>query len=105
MEADEHLRYVQEDERWIIRDVTAEVGYSSPRDSGGTADFAYVGRLPRPDGKGTFLSLAGTHAQGTPGAAHYIANNLVELHRNSRTSGSPWSSSARKKRAGRGLGP
>jgi hypothetical protein len=55
--------------------------YHSPRDAGEAADFGYIGRLPRPDGKGTFLYLARTHAQGTLGAAHYVANNLVELHK------------------------
>jgi len=50
-------------------------------DRGETADYAYVGRLPRPDGKGTFLYLAGTHAPGTLAAARFIADNIVELHR------------------------
>jgi hypothetical protein len=44
-----------------------------------------VGRLPRPDGKGTFLYLAGIHAPGNLGAAHYIADNLAELHRELKT--------------------
>ena len=40
-----------------------------------------MGRLPRPDGKGTFLYLAGLHAPGTLGAASYVVNNLADLGR------------------------
>jgi hypothetical protein len=50
-------------------------------DSGEAADYAYIGRLPRPDGLGTFLYLAGTHAPGTLGAAHFVADCIVELYR------------------------
>jgi len=50
-------------------------------DQGEASDYAYVGRLPRPDGKGTFLYLAGTHAPGTLPAARFVSDNIVELHR------------------------
>ena len=41
--------------------------------------------LPRPDGAGSFLYLAGIHAPGILGAAHYIADNIAELHRELKT--------------------
>lgn len=81
MGADPHLGYAVDENGWYIVDKTAGVEYRSPMDRGEAADYAYVGRLPRPDGKGTFLYLAGTHAPGTLGAAHFIAGNIVELHR------------------------
>jgi hypothetical protein len=81
MEADPHLRYVADKDGWYIRDETTGTDYRSLRDKGEASDYGYVGRLPRPDGKGTFLYLAGTHAQGTLGAAHYVANNLPELYK------------------------
>src|SRR5690349_20040738 len=81
MEADPHLRYVLDGGVWYLTDLTAGTEYRSLRDKGEASDYGYVGRLPRPDGKGTFLYLAGTHAQGTLGAAHYIAENVSALYR------------------------
>jgi hypothetical protein len=81
MEADPHLRYLSDENGWYIRDISTGTDYRSPRDQGETADYGYVGRLPRPDGKGNFLYLAGTHAQGTLGAAHYVAENLSDLYK------------------------
>lgn len=81
MGADPHIRYLSDDQGWHLVDVTTGKEYRSPRDSGENADYGYVGRLPRPDGKGTFLYLAGLHAPGTLGAAHYVTTNLGELYR------------------------
>lgn len=55
--------------------------HRSPCDNGdpGT-DYAYLGRLPRPDGKGLFTYVAGIHAMGTLGAATYLCEHLTELH-------------------------
>jgi hypothetical protein len=56
--------------------------YRAPQDTTGEpCDYAYLGRLPRPDGKGTFLYLAGVHAPGTWGAARYLGEHLDELYR------------------------
>ncbi|MGW4798295.1 sigma factor-like helix-turn-helix DNA-binding protein [Nonomuraea sp. NPDC004297] len=81
MEADPHIRYMHDDKGWYLLDLTEGKEYRSPRDHGEAVDFGYLGRLPRPDGKGNFLYLAGTHAPGTLGAAHYLADNLAELYR------------------------
>jgi hypothetical protein len=81
MGADPHLGYAVDDDGWYLVDKTAGTEYRSPMDRGESSDYAYVGRLPRPDGKGTFLYLAGTHAPGTLAAAHFIVDNITELHR------------------------
>lgn len=81
MEADPHLRYLSDDKGWYIADLTTGTEYRSPRDDGEEIDYGYVGRLPRPDGKGAFLYLAGTHAQGTLGAAHFVASNIGDLYK------------------------
>ena len=81
MGADPHLGYAVDDNGWYLVDKTTGAEYRSPMDHGEAADYAYVGRLPRPDGKGTFLYLAGTHAPGTLAAARFIFDNIVELHR------------------------
>ncbi|GAB2626311.1 hypothetical protein GCM10027087_81310 [Paractinoplanes abujensis] len=85
MEADPHLRYVEDRNGWFIKEPDTGKEYRSPRDSGECADYGYLGRLPRPDGKGSFLYIAGTHAQGTLGTARYVADNLPELHRELKT--------------------
>lgn len=85
MEADPHLRFRQDQKDWILFDETTQTPYRSSKDGGGTADYGYIGRLPRPDGKGTFLYLAGTHAQGTLGAAAYLVDHLADLYKELRT--------------------
>ncbi len=54
--------------------------HRSPCDNGDPVDYGYIGRLPRPDTKGTFLYLAGIHAMGTIGAAKFLTDNLADLY-------------------------
>lgn len=86
MEADPHIRYVSDDGNdWYLADQSSGTEYRSPRNQGEPKDYGYIGRLPRPDGKGTFLYLAGTHAPGTLGAATYVVDNLAALHKELKT--------------------
>jgi predicted transcriptional regulator len=86
MEADPHIRYaVVDEDDWYLVDQSTNVEYHSPRNQGEPRDYGYIGRLPRPDGKGTFLYLAGTHAPGTLGAACYVVDNLPALYRELKT--------------------
>jgi hypothetical protein len=76
--ADPRLRFDHDDAGWYL----TEDGniLRSPSDSGAHEDYAYLGRLPRPDSRGTFLYLAGIHAMGTKGAAEYFTTHLSELY-------------------------
>jgi len=85
MEADRHLGFLEDEHGWALVDKNTGTQYRSPIDSGDAGDYAYLGRLPRPDGAGTFLYLAGIHAPGILGAAQYVADNLAELHRELKT--------------------
>jgi hypothetical protein len=85
LEADPHLGFGTNQHGWYLVDKNTGTEYRSPIDRGDPGDYAYLGRLPRPDGKGTFLYLAGIHAPGNLGAAQYIADNLGELHRELKT--------------------
>lgn len=84
--ADPAFGFEQDAQSWYLVDKTSGNVHRPPRDSTGEpVDYAYVGRLPRPDSKGTFLYLAGVHAMGTLGAAAYLVDNLTELWRAHRT--------------------
>lgn len=85
MEADPHLRFQVDDKGWFLSTADGSQQFRSPRDNGENYDYAYLGRLPRPDGKGTFLYLAGIHAQGTLGAAQYLVDNLPALYKDFKT--------------------
>lgn len=80
--ADPVLGFGSDADGWYLVDRAAGVEHRSPQDiTGEPCDLAYVGRLPRPSGQGSFLYLAGIHSLGTLGAARYVVDNLPELWR------------------------
>jgi hypothetical protein len=85
MEADPYLRFEHDNAGWYLADRRTGKQYRSPRDRDVFADYGYIGRLPKPDGRGTFLYLAGIHSQGTLGAARYVADNLLTMCRQMKT--------------------
>lgn len=85
--ADDHLGFSNDANGWYL--VEGDTIHRSPWDKGEPVDFAYIGRLPRPDTKGTFLYLAGIHAMGTVGAAKFLTDNLADLYATVR--GKRWS--------------
>jgi hypothetical protein len=82
--ADPRLSFeVISDGRWVLTDRRTGQQFTSPSDDLSEpkpADVAYFGRLPRPDGAGTFLLIAGVHAIGSLGVAAYLTENIAELY-------------------------
>jgi hypothetical protein len=81
LEADPVLAFAKDESCWHITDRETGTTWRSPLDEGVPADIGYIGRLSRPDGRGTFLYIAGIHAPGCAGGAHYITSNLASLWR------------------------
>ena len=83
LEADPALDYAQRgDGTWTIRERNSDREFRSPVDrSASHGDVAYLGRLRRPDGR-PFILIAGVHAIGSLGVAHYLvgSSHLRELH-------------------------
>ncbi|WP_432009004.1 sigma-70 family RNA polymerase sigma factor [Streptomyces bacillaris] len=85
LEGDDYLQFAK-DRAWHLVDQKTATEYRSPQDEDGTSgDVGYLGRLPRLDGKGTFLYIAGIHAIGANGVVHFLENNLADLYRAVRT--------------------
>jgi len=82
LRSDPTLDYSQRaDGTWTIVDRESSREFRSPIDDGSTdRDIAYLGRLHRPDGR-PFILIAGIHATGSLGVAHYLvtAPHLREL--------------------------
>lgn len=81
LESDDKLSFKEDADGWHLVDHVQDVTYRSPEDSDEPGDIAYFGRLPRPDGKGHFLYIAGIHAAGAAGVVHYLGNELATLYR------------------------
>jgi hypothetical protein len=81
LESDPHLQFAKDAEGWHLIDRDTGKVYRSPMDSGDNGDVAYFGRLPRPDGKGTFLYIAGIHAMGSGGVVHWLKSELATAHK------------------------
>ena len=70
------------DERgWLLRDTRSGTAYLSGQEEEPRRpyDVGYLGRLPRPDGKGTFLAIAGIHPEGSLGVVHLLTNEIGSL--------------------------
>lgn len=82
LESDQRFGFDKDAEEghWHLIDRETNTTYRSPEDSDQPGDIAYFGRLPRPDGRGDFLYIAGIHAAGAAGVVHYLENNLAELY-------------------------
>jgi hypothetical protein len=84
--SDPNLSFTHDDRGWYLLDQATGTAYRSPMNDGEPADYAYLGRLPRIDGRGTFLYFAGIHAPGNSGVVHYLEGHLEELYGEVRTS-------------------
>lgn len=85
--ADPKIRW-QPDESgdWFITDSETSTAYHSDFDRNADPGlpwprtcYAHVGRIRRPDGKGSWLCLAGEHRQGVAGAAEYICRDITPV--------------------------
>ncbi|MFE1024569.1 sigma-70 family RNA polymerase sigma factor [Streptomyces sp. NPDC058818] len=70
-----------EDGPWTLVDRRTGTVYRSGQDSDPARpyDVGYVGRLLRPDGKGSLLAIAGIHTQGSLGVVQLLASDLNAL--------------------------
>jgi hypothetical protein len=82
--SDSAYGFERDDESWYLLDKSTGEKLRSPRHRNEGGDLAYLGTLPRPDGKGTWLYCAGIHAPGSRGGALYLAENIAKLYRETR---------------------
>lgn len=81
LQGDPNLQFFQEDGEWCLQDLRTGETYTAPRNPDGPhRDYGYLGRLPRPDGRGSFLVAGGLHATGTQGVIAYLETALAYLY-------------------------
>jgi hypothetical protein len=85
LESDPNLGFHEDEDGWHLLDHRTGQTHRSPMDADEAGDVGYLGRLPRPDGKGAFLYIAGIHAVGAGGVVHYLRQHLPDLYRELRT--------------------
>ncbi|WP_017590828.1 RNA polymerase sigma factor [Nocardiopsis ganjiahuensis] len=77
---DTRLGFDNDDQGWYLENRETQEVFRSPMNKGVKADYAYLGRLPRLDGKGSFTYIAGIHSIGATGVTHWLTNNLNEIY-------------------------
>ncbi|WP_344174444.1 sigma-70 family RNA polymerase sigma factor [Pilimelia columellifera] len=82
--SDPNIVFQKDAQGWYLTDRGTGQEFRSPMDHNQCGDFAYLGRLPRLDGKGTFLYIAGIHAVGAAGVIHFLTENLPEVYKENR---------------------
>jgi hypothetical protein len=75
------VRWDRDDKGWLLRDIRTGTVYRSgtQTDPPRPTDSAYLGRLPRPDGNGSLLIIAGIHPNGSLGVIHLLASETATL--------------------------
>lgn len=75
------IKWKQDGAGWFLRDIRTGQVFRSGRDEDPPHpyDVGYLGRLPRPDGNGTILAIAGVHSEGSLGVAHLLATEISNL--------------------------
>ncbi|WP_018653819.1 sigma-70 family RNA polymerase sigma factor [Actinomadura flavalba] len=75
------IRWHRDDQGWALQDTRTGVDHRSPQDEPDSrpADIGYLGRLPRPDGKGSILAIAGVHPEGSLGVVHLLTTDIGSL--------------------------
>ncbi|MFE5215964.1 MULTISPECIES: RNA polymerase subunit sigma-24 [unclassified Streptomyces] len=70
-----------DDGPWTVADRQTGTVHRSGQDSdpARSYDVGYLGRLSRPDGKGSLLAIAGIHTQGSLGVVQLLTNDLNAL--------------------------
>lgn len=75
--SDQNIAWGEDTQGRYLHDQNSDQKHRAER---GVRDVAYVGRLPRPDGKGHFLYIAGIHAPGTHAGARWVVDHAAEIH-------------------------
>lgn len=78
---DPSIQWDRDEAGWLLRDTrTGDEHRSGQEDNPPRPyDVGYLGRLPRPDGNGTFLAIAGIHPEGSLGVVHLLTTDIGSL--------------------------
>lgn len=77
---DQNIEFAKDERGWYLIDKATGTTYRSPMDAGRNTDFAWFGRILRPDKQGTFIYAAGIHAMGEAGVVHLLCDEIADLY-------------------------
>jgi hypothetical protein len=80
---DPHIRFERApDGPWTLRDITADRSFRSGADldPAESYDYAYLGRLSRPDRSGSLIIFTGVHPPGSLGVVQLLSSDLAGLY-------------------------
>ncbi|GAA3948262.1 hypothetical protein GCM10023085_33170 [Actinomadura viridis] len=80
-EKDPVLEWERDEVGWLLRDTRTGEGFRSGQeeDPARPYDVGYLGRLPRPDGQGSFIAIAGVHPEGSLGVVNLLTTDIGSL--------------------------
>jgi hypothetical protein len=75
------LAWGRDEGGWLLHDTRsgAKLRSGQEEDPARPYDIGYLGRLPRPDGHGSFLAIAGVHPEGSLGVVQLLTSDIGTL--------------------------